>query len=47
VSREEQAVPSGASPPPGAAESLEKGRNGRGRLELQNPVQITNVDAEL
>ena len=37
----------GASPPPRAAESLEKGRHGCRGFELQNTVQITNVDAEL
>ena len=48
VEGEEQAVAAGAGPPAGAAEPLqERRRRVRGRVDLDDPVEVADVDAEL
>ena len=47
VDGEEQAVAGGAGSPAGAAESLQERRHRAGSVDLDDPVQVADVDAEL
>ena len=44
---QEKAVADGSGPPPGAAHALEEARHGRGAVDLDHPVQVAHVDAQL
>ncbi len=46
VAGEEEAVAGAAGPPAGAPESLQERRHGRGRVDLDDPVEVADVDAE-
>jgi hypothetical protein len=44
---QEQAVAVGAGPPAGAAQPLQERRDRAGRVDLDDPVEVPDVDAEL
>ncbi len=44
--RKEQAVPGGAGPATGATEALQESRDGGGRIDLDDPVEVTDIDAQ-
>ena len=47
VGRQERQFRLVPGPPPGAAQSLQEGRDGVGRVDLDDAVEVADVDAEL